>query len=62
MRLPKQWICDVAATVIGDPFREWVRDMINDRNQQMAVTKNMFVQMDPDIYKAFMDSTAVSSK
>ena len=28
----------------------------------MAVTKNMFVQMDPDIYQAFANSTAVSSK
>ena len=53
MRLPKSWICNVAATTIGSDFRGWVRDMINDRNHQMAVTKNLFVDMDPDIYQAF---------
>ena len=61
-RLPKQWICNVAATVIGQPFRDWVKDQINNRNQSLAVTKNLFVDMDPDIYQAFANSTAVSSK
>ena len=52
-RLPKQWIANVAATVIGAPFRDWVKNRINERNQTMATTKNLFVQMDPDIYQAF---------
>ena len=62
LRLPKQWISNVAATVIGDPFRDWVHEMIKNRNHSMAVTKNLFVEMDPDIYQAFANSNAVSSK
>ena len=62
MRLPKQWICNVAATVIGDPFRDWVSEQIKNRNHSMAVTKNLFVEMDPDIFQAFTNSNAVSSK
>ena len=62
MRLPKQWIANVAATVIGQPFKDWVLEQINKRNHTMAVTKNLYVDMDPDIYQAFANSTAVSSK
>ena len=62
MRIPKQWIVNVAATVIGKEFRDWVKEQINKRNHCMAVTKNLFVEMDPDIFQAFNNSTAVSSK
>ena len=62
VRLPKQWIVNVAATVIGTPFRDWVKEQVKNRNHSMAVTKNLFVEMDPDIYQAFSNSNAVSSK
>ena len=62
LRLPKQWIVNVASTVIGAPFRDWVKEQIKNRNHSMAVTKNLFVEMDPDIYQAFSNSNAVSSK
>ena len=27
-KVPKQWICNVLAAVIGQPFRDWVKQQI----------------------------------
>ena len=31
-KIPRQWIINVVATLIGDAFVDWVRQNINDRN------------------------------
>jgi hypothetical protein len=31
-RLPRQWIIDILASVIGKPFQEWVNKRIYERN------------------------------
>jgi hypothetical protein len=50
------------ATVIGDEFEQWVKTSVNDRNKKRTVKANKLIEVDQDIYAAFMDSTAVSCK
>ena len=61
-KTPKQWICNVGATVIGAPFQQWVGDRIKERNEAVTVQKNMLIAMDPRVAAAFHASTAVSRK
>ena len=35
-KVPKQWIMNVCAAVIGSDFKEWVHEQIEDRNALMA--------------------------
>ena len=36
LKVPRQWLIDVAFTVIGQPFADWVADMISKRNDELA--------------------------
>ena len=36
-KLPKQWVVNVAWTVVGDQFGAWVKQKIEERNQKLAV-------------------------
>ena len=61
-RLPRQFICNIANTVIGKPFGQWVMQADQERNQVVAAKKDCMIHMDPEIAKAFEASTAISSK
>ena len=58
----KQFIVNVAYSVIGEEFREWVKDLVHERNDDITKKKQLMINMDPEIAKAFSASTAVSSK
>ncbi len=61
-RLPRQFICNIAHTIIGKPFSQWVMQADNVRNQSVAAKQDCMIHMDPEIAKAFEASTAISSK
>ena len=61
-KLPKQWICNVAYSLIGDPFRDWVMQQVEARNQKQAVERNLNIAVDPAIGALLMASTHVSRK
>ena len=61
-KLPRQWICNVGASIIGAPFQHWVAERINARNEGAVEKKNMLIAMDPAVAAAFHASTAVSRK
>ena len=46
-KLPKQWICNICAAVMGAAFREWVSIRIEERNEEMADNRNLMIHMDP---------------
>ena len=60
--LPKEWICNVAASVIGADFRAWIKEQISERDDGLKKKEGMEVLMDPEIYKTFQASKQVSSK
>ena len=61
-KLPRGYLGNVAYTVIGDPFNNWVKVVINQRNARVTDDKEMAIQMDPEIAKIFKASTSVSGK
>ncbi|MEC8878028.1 MAG: hypothetical protein VX554_02475 [Candidatus Thermoplasmatota archaeon] len=61
-KLPKQWVVNVAYSVVGDQFGAWVREQIEARNLKVAHERDMLVDLDPEIAAAFAASTAVSRK
>ena len=61
-KLPRQWICNVGASIIGKPFQNWVTERIKARNEGAVEKKNMLIAMDPAVAAAFHASTAVSRK
>ena len=61
-KVPKQWVVNVMATVIGEPFIEWVKQQINDRNKALIMERKLGIELDEEIAAAFHASTAVSRK
>ena len=61
-KTPKQWVCNIIASVIGEPFNKWVAKQVDHRHQKVAVAKDLMIKMDPEIARVFRDSQAVSSK
>ena len=61
-KIPRQWIIDVCATVLGDDFREWVQEQVEERNSEMAIKKEMMISIDPQMVAKFQASTHVSCK
>ena len=61
-KVPKQWIMNVCAAVIGDDFREWVFQQIEERNALMAEKREIMISMDPMMAAKFSASTHVSRK
>ena len=61
-KLPKQWIVNVAYSVLGDTFSFWVKEQIEQRNTLVADKGNLLIELDPEVAAAFHASTAVSRK
>ena len=61
-RLPKDFIANVAFTVLGKPFGDWVKGQIELRNYKITTEKQLNIDMDPELAAAFNASTAVSSE
>ena len=49
-------------TLLEQDFSNWVRGIIEKRNQKMTTAHNLLIEMDPEVASAFAASTAVSSK
>ena len=61
-KTPKEWIVNVCAAVIGQPFRDWVKVQVEERNAAMCERKEMMIDMDPLMAQKFRASTHVSCK
>ena len=53
---------NVCSTVICQPFTDWVRAMIEERNHKLAEKQDLNVEIDPDIMAVIQASTAVSTQ
>ena len=60
-KVPRQWLINVAYTVLGEPFSAWTRDEIAIRNEELAKKQKLLIEMDPEIAKAFHGSANISS-
>ena len=48
--------------MIGEPFTDWVRAQIEERNSGLADRNDMNVEIDPEIMQVIQNSTAVSTQ
>ena len=62
LKLPRQYIANIIHTQVGQPFSDWVDQQVNARHEKVADTRNMMIELDPEIAEAFKASTAVSGK
>ena len=51
---------NILNTTIGAPFRSFVKERVESRNE--ALVSDNYIDLDPDVYEAFVASTAVSRK
>ena len=59
-KLSKQYIANVIYTIVGADFKDWVEDRIKARNERVTQEKNLDIELDEDVAKAFRESNAVS--
>ena len=61
-RLPRAFVVNIINTVVKEPFRKWVSERIKERNDTIAENRNLVIDLDPEIAKAFHSSVNISSK
>ena len=61
-RLPKEWIANVAYSILGDLFSDWVHEQIEENHEKFMEKHQLGIDMDPEVHQAFLASTAISSK
>ena len=44
------------------PFAQWTREVCDTRNRLLAERKDLNIEIDPDIYEAFMKSTSICTQ
>ena len=57
LKLPRDWIANVANTIVGVPFEQWVKQITEARNSKVASKGNLNIEMDPELAAAFAAST-----
>ena len=61
-KLPRAYMGNVMATIIGDKFEDWVKDKVEERNAKIKKEREMELELDDDIANIFLASTAVGGK
>jgi len=61
MRLPRNYICNLIHSVVRDPFRAWVGEMIKQRNTNVVEKFDLAVKVEPEILKAIKNSGYIST-
>ena len=56
----RQWIVNVCYAVVGQPFADWLKQHVKERNHGIAVKRDMMANMDPKIAQKLQESNHVS--
>ena len=51
--MPRSWVINVGATVVGQPFIGWCAERVLKRNREMAKNNNLLIRMEPKLAEAF---------
>ena len=60
--MPRGYVCNVIFTKVGQDFQDWVNTRCQERNDRLAVEKDLNIDLDPRIFKAYKESTFVSRR
>ena len=61
-KLLRQYVINIVYTVAGDDFRQWVEQVMDERNAKIKEERDLGIDLDPEILRIFKASTSVSSK
>ena len=56
-----RYVFNVIYTVTGKNFADWIKERIKERNESKASKEDLMIEMDPEIHRAFTQSTQISS-
>ena len=57
-----QWLLNVAYTVIGADFAEWIRARVDSRNESLTNRHDLNIAIDPEILSVIRASSAVATQ
>lgn len=63
-KMPRSYLGNVMATIIGEEFDEWVKEQVEIRNAKIKDERELELELelDQDIANIFQASTAVGGK
>ena len=61
-RLPLNFIINLMYTILGEPIKNYVKYIVEQRNKNVIDKQNMGLELDDEIQRAFERSTYVSCK
>jgi hypothetical protein len=59
-RIPRQFLVDVLKTVVGDPFDNWIKQQISQRNNLQRIVRNLDIAVSSAALDAFHRSDHIS--
>ena len=62
LKLPREYIGNVIATIVGEPFYEWVDEQITIRNAKFKEDHDQNLELDEEVEAIFQKSTSIGSK
>ena len=62
VKLPREWLLNMIYSVVGEDFKKHVHECMDARNEKIIDKKNLGIELDPEIMKAFQNSTHVSTQ
>ena len=60
-KFPRQYLINIIHTKLGEKFRHWVDDRVNQRHNEIKEKQKMFIELDPEVAKILKESNAVST-
>ena len=60
-KFPRQYLINVIHTKLGEKFRKWVDDRVNERHNEIKEKQKMFIELDPEVANILKQSNAVST-
>ena len=61
-KLPRPYLANLIYTIVGEKFKEWVKQRVQDRTDKRTQDQDMAIEMDPEVFAVFKASNNVSSK
>ena len=47
--MSRAYIAAVIHTIVGTPFREWVKARVDERHLKIAEERQLLIEMDPEV-------------
>ena len=61
-KLPRAYLANLIYTIVGEAFKHWVGERMQERTEKIKEEQDLAIEMDPEIYAAFKASTNISGK